>query len=631
MVAAINFYQPGTDPAIDVNQIQRQRDLAAILMKQGMTPSEGQTVSGHYVAPGAGSYIAQLANALAGGFMTRRADENERTLAQTLATNRAKDAAGIMDAMSGTPAVPSRTVNPATPNDDEGNPMPTVQTDAIPAKGPDMSKALAIALQSQDPTFRGMAPDMMKRQMDAAEFQAAMSAARTGSAPAAPASGAGPDAGGASPSGGALPPGPNADTFGLDPAAFALASSKNAQAQAIAKMIQENNKPMTLAPGGTAYVPGRGPMYTAPMAEPGIQVTNKPDGTQTATQVGNYAETKAAQEAAIARAKADQELKTLNVNGVDVTKTVGQWRAELGGGSGPVPTPRPTPPAAPPQPTRGGSTMLDNTGGVVSPTLPVTGTFALGANGRVDEARAQASIDALSPGPARDQVQRALQQQLTQQALSAPAPNATPGGGIQGQNANAKTFGDTIAQESGKQLLEGRTKAQTALNDLASIAESRKAIQAGTYQGTGANWKLDAANFIQSNLGAKVDPEKVGNTGYLQSTLGATLLGQAKSLGTNPTDADARRLEAILGTVGTDPKAMDKILDWREEMATRAINGHNATVTDAEKRGMTSPYDLRVKIPSAAPSGQSPAPANAPQAMDIRSLAAQELQRRRGK
>lgn len=84
-----------------------------------------------------------------------------------------------------------------------------------------------------------------------------------------------------------------------------------------------------------------------------------------------------------------------------------------------------TPPvgAAPtPAPVIGrGPQMLDSTGGTVGPEVPVTGSFMVGPDGRVDVARAEASIYAYPPGPVRDQMKRALQQQQTAEALNAPA------------------------------------------------------------------------------------------------------------------------------------------------------------------------------------------------------------------
>lgn len=178
--------------------------------------------------------------------------------------------------------------------------------------------------------------------------------------------------------------------------------------------------------------------------------------------------------------------------------------------------------------------------------------------------------------------------------------------GIKLQDDASRKFSDQVASKSADSLLDTRDKAKAAADSLIGIQKARSAIGGGTFQGSGAETKLAVAKFINANIpGVTIDPEKVSNTDYLKSTLGASLLAEAKTLGSNPSNADATRINDIVGSITKDPGAMAKILDWRQEMAERSIKNHNSTVDDAEKRGMTSPYDLRVKsvdIPKAATS-----------------------------
>jgi hypothetical protein len=184
--------------------------------------------------------------------------------------------------------------------------------------------------------------------------------------------------------------------------------------------------------------------------------------------------------------------------------------------------------------------------------------------------------------------------------VSAPMPQADPG--IALQDEASKNFGKTVASESAQALIAGRDKAKTAADTLMTLQQARSSIKEGAFQGSGAETKLSIAKFINANIpGVNIDPAKVGNTDYLQSTLGSTMLAQAKALGPAPTDKDAERLTNILGSIGKDPLAMNKLIDWQEAMAKRAIDNHNRTVGDAETRGMKSPYDLRVNTQSAAP------------------------------
>lgn len=178
--------------------------------------------------------------------------------------------------------------------------------------------------------------------------------------------------------------------------------------------------------------------------------------------------------------------------------------------------------------------------------------------------------------------------------------------GIKLQDDSSRKFGEQVASKSAESLLESRDKSKIAADALIGIQKARGAIAGGVFQGSGAETKLAISKFINANIpGVNIDPQKVSDTDYLKSTLGASLLAEAKTLGSNPSNADASRINDIVGSIAKDPGAMTKILDWRQEMAERAIQTHNSTVDDAEKRGMTSPYDLRIKAPSSQPAAPS--------------------------
>lgn len=583
---SVSFFQQSPETAVDMNALQRQRLMAQLLAQKGQDTPQGQLVGGRYVAPGALSYVNQLASALGGAALTKDADTREASLAQALLAKRQQDAADFMKAANGTPAQPARDIQPATPNDDEGNPMPVARTDAVPAVPGDMNKALAIALQSQNPQLAAMAPEIMKRQLDAAELQSALQAAGIAT-PGAGSGGGAPSAPGA-PAGGQVPA-PQGVPSGIDPQAMALTLSRNAQANKLGAMIQEANKPQNVTEGGSVWDRNRGVLFTAPKTEAGIGIVNGQAG-----PVPGFQEAQARREGLVAGAKANAEgqnqMQTIEVNGVPVTKTRAQWAAQLNG-SQPAPTGGPV-----------------NGVNVPNPMAPRPGDADRGmiyaqelqaAHQRLQQA--QASNDPAQVGRAQQDVQDLLKEiksNKIQLPASLQSPPPAAGGGIVGQTGEQKKFGESVASGSADALLQGRDKAKSAADSILSTRAAREAANNGVFQGSGAEAKLAVAKFINSNIpGITLDPEKVGNTDYMKSILGEGMLAQAKTLGANPSNADAQRITDIVGSIGKDPQAMSKLLDWREEMATRTIQNHNATVKDAEGRGLSSPYDLTVKIP----------------------------------
>lgn len=202
--------------------------------------------------------------------------------------------------------------------------------------------------------------------------------------------------------------------------------------------------------------------------------------------------------------------------------------------------------------------------------------------------RAKADIDSL--GREMKAIGMTAQpQQVAQSGPMAAGPSA-------GQVISNK-FGEKMVEKQADILDKSYTSASDAASNLKGIFESRKAMQSGAFQGTGADLKLSVFKFGQS-IGIKIDPEKVANTDYLKSTLGEGLLEKAKTLGSNPSNADASRITDIVGSIGKDPNAMSRILDWQQEMSQRSITKHNERVGQAIDSGLKPQFDLKVNMPT---------------------------------
>lgn len=132
-------------PDPEQDQINRARAYAQALRKQAADPLNGQIISGHYVAP---SWTQQLSKALDPYFARKAeesADQRQKVYEEEQNRKAVEDIGALTQALQGSPA---RTIQPLTPNDDEGNAMPAVD---VAAQGPDRQKALAIALGSKNP------------------------------------------------------------------------------------------------------------------------------------------------------------------------------------------------------------------------------------------------------------------------------------------------------------------------------------------------------------------------------------------------------------------------------------------------------------------------------------------------
>lgn len=173
--------------------------------------------------------------------------------------------------------------------------------------------------------------------------------------------------------------------------------------------------------------------------------------------------------------------------------------------------------------------------------------------------------------------QQALAPGLERQAGTNAMATAT-------SNQTVKTVGDSFES------------AKAANESLPLFNQSRKAIAGGVYAGAGAEIKLMIARGLQAVGASGIDPEKVTNTEYLMTTLGSQLVGNLKSsFGGSPTEGERNELKKIIGSIGTDPAALNKIINWQEGVARRTISGHNTLLQSAQERGYTPGFDMAIK------------------------------------
>lgn len=556
-MATAQFFAPGSEYELAQQEAQRNQAMAQQLRQQAATPIQGQQVGQYYAPPSWTQGLAKLLQGVNARDYDKQAAEGLRSARSQYDTRSQNQMQAFVDALGGTQARPEV----------QGN-NPSGFVPAQEAQAPNPMAAAKMGMGSDNPMLQGAGVNILNgtvqqqmQQQRMAQILASMGGgqgAPQGAQPSAggqmPSAGAPPMAGGMPPQ--AAPQGPQAPFPNLDKnTLIALLSGDPTMAKA-AEMNMKAGEGIPLREGDLVVKNPDGTyksMYQQPKMEAGMVPTRTPDGMVTGAQaLPGYAQGMASIKGTAAQAtegaKAAQDMVTVDTPQGPKMMTRAQAVQQAGGQKAPD---------------------ADRALIFKNEMTAAQGRLA-GAKTPDEQARAQQDVAS-----------------LTREMKAA---------GIPLQDEGARQFSKTVASQSAESLLANRDKARAASDDLQSISEARKAIKGGVYQGSGADFKLGVSKFINANVpGITVDPEKVGNTDYLKSTLGAGLLAQAKTLGTNPSNADAQRINDIVGSIGKDALAMQKILDWRESMANRSIQMHNATVDDAEKRGMQSPYDLRVK------------------------------------
>jgi hypothetical protein len=187
-------------------------------------------------------------------------------------------------------------------------------------------------------------------------------------------------------------------------------------------------------------------------------------------------------------------------------------------------------------------------------------------------------------------------------------------------NVNAFTPASVAAQQKFVDAASDERKVlRNAPDTLANIDAAIKLIPtASTFMGKGGEPLLAAASFLNNRLGFGISTQGVTDATVLRTRLFEGILDNLKKLDSQPSQEQQRVLSEALGNLGTDPAALEQILNRIGETVRSRVDRFNTDVTDAETRGVKFPFTPQIKLPAPkfAPGaavaqipGQGPAPA----------------------
>lgn len=190
------------------------------------------------------------------------------------------------------------------------------------------------------------------------------------------------------------------------------------------------------------------------------------------------------------------------------------------------------------------------------------------------------------------------------------------------QNVYAFTPASVEAQKQFVQAAADERKVlRNAPDTLTNIDAAIKLIPtASTFMGKGGEPLLAAASFLNNRLGFGISTQGVTDATVLRTRLFEGILDNLKKLDSQPSQEQQRVLSEALGNLGTDPAALEQILNRIGETVRSRVDRFNTDVTDAETRGVKFPFTPQIKLPAPkfAPGaaaaqipGQGPAPAPA--------------------
>jgi hypothetical protein len=139
--------------------------------------------------------------------------------------------------------------------------------------------------------------------------------------------------------------------------------------------------------------------------------------------------------------------------------------------------------------------------------------------------------------------------------------------------------------------------------------EDAKALipQAKSFMGAGGEFSLEAASFLNNRFGTNIDVSGVKNATELRSRMFQGIVATLKQLDSNPSQSQQAALQQALGGLGTDPSAMEKVINVAQDIISGRVERYNKDATKASQK-----LDFPIEMPIEMPTRTAPTATGAP-------------------
>jgi hypothetical protein len=116
------------------------------------------------------------------------------------------------------------------------------------------------------------------------------------------------------------------------------------------------------------------------------------------------------------------------------------------------------------------------------------------------------------------------------------------------------------------------------------------------FMGPGGEALLKASSFLNNRLGTNIDVKGITDATELRTRLFGNIMENLKKMDAQPSQMQQIIMHEALGNLGTDPNAMNDVLDAYADMLKGKVAEYNQDVTDAEARGVKFPYKPQIDL-----------------------------------
>jgi len=166
---------------------------------------------------------------------------------------------------------------------------------------------------------------------------------------------------------------------------------------------------------------------------------------------------------------------------------------------------------------------------------------------------------------------------------------------------NQLPFKEQIQKEAASGLMKNFETLQNIPSTLQNMDKLVKLSQQPIYAGVGGETKLQTAKFLNNNFGTNIGTDKIGNSEEFKAAAYQGILENLKKTDSNPTLQQQNALKEALGSLGTDPSALPRVVNVMRDVLVTKATQHNELVRQTMQNGVQYPYSIEVPLPKVNP------------------------------
>lgn len=166
---------------------------------------------------------------------------------------------------------------------------------------------------------------------------------------------------------------------------------------------------------------------------------------------------------------------------------------------------------------------------------------------------------------------------------------------------NQLPFKEQIQKEAATGLMKNFETLQNIPATLQNMDKMVKLSQQPIFAGVGGESKLQIAKLLNNNFGTNISPDAVKNTEEFKAAAYMGIMDNLKKTDSNPTMAQQNALKEAIGSLGTDPSALPRVVNVMRDVLVNKAEQHNRLVQQTMQNGVQYPYSIEVQIPKTNP------------------------------